>query len=104
MKNTEEFSGKSSEDWTSRQKKDNTERVMGLGRRTREEIAKWTQMTALRFQMGEKSDIPGLPLGALKIVNQPFCLTLWLMIMHHNTKLGNKMFVGLEDIIWTLTF
>ena len=29
---------------------DKTERVTGLGRRTREEIAKWNQMTALRFQ------------------------------------------------------
>ena len=43
--------------------KDKTERVTG-GRRTREEIAKWNQMTALRFQTGgETSDIPGLPLG-----------------------------------------
>ena len=42
--------------------KDETERVTGLGRRTREEIAKWNQMTALRFQTGgETSDIPGLP-------------------------------------------
>ena len=32
--------------------KDQTERVTGLGRRTREETAKWNQMTA---------DIPGLP-------------------------------------------
>ena len=32
--------------------KDKTERVTGLGRRTREEIAKWNQMTALRFQTG----------------------------------------------------
>ena len=41
---------------------DKTERITGLGRRTREEIAKWNQMTALRFQMGggETSDIPGL--------------------------------------------
>ena len=31
---------------------DKTERVTGLGRRTREEIAKWNQMTALRFQTG----------------------------------------------------
>ena len=23
------------------------------------------------------------------------------MMMHHNTKSGNKMFDGLEDIIWT---
>ena len=31
---------------------DKTERVTGLGRRTRKEIAKWNQMTALRFQTG----------------------------------------------------
>ena len=31
---------------------DKTERVTGLGKRTREEIAKWNQMTALRFQTG----------------------------------------------------
>ena len=49
-KNTEEFSGKSSGVWTSGQKKDQTERVTGLGRKTREEIVKWNQMTALRFQ------------------------------------------------------
>ena len=33
-------------------KKDKTERVIGLGRRTREEIVKWNQMTALTFQTG----------------------------------------------------
>ena len=48
MKNIEEFSGKSLEERTSRQKK---REVIGLGRRTREEIAKW-KMTALRFQTG----------------------------------------------------
>ena len=31
---------------------DKTERVTGLGRRTKEKIAKWNQMTALRFQTG----------------------------------------------------
>ena len=31
MKNIEEFSGESSREWTSRQKKDKTERVTGLG-------------------------------------------------------------------------
>ena len=31
---------------------DKIERITGLGRRTREEIAKWNQMTALRFQTG----------------------------------------------------
>ena len=64
-KSIEEFSGKSSEDWTNRQKK--TERVTGLDRRTREEIAKWNQTTALRFDRGETSDIPGLPSGVLAI-------------------------------------
>ena len=32
--------------------KDTTERITGLGRRTREDIAKWNEMTALRFQTG----------------------------------------------------
>ena len=41
-----------------------TERVTGLGRRTREETAKWNQMTALMIpDRGKTSDIPGLPLG-----------------------------------------
>ena len=31
-------------------KKDMTERVIGLGRRTREEILEWNQMTAMGFQ------------------------------------------------------
>ena len=48
---------------TKYRKKDETGRVTGLGRRTREEIAKRrNQMTALRFQTGgETSDIPSLP-------------------------------------------
>ena len=52
MKNIEELSRKSSGEWTSRQKKDRTERVIGLGRRTKEKIVKWNQMKALRFQTG----------------------------------------------------
>ena len=32
--------------------KEKTGRVTGLGRGTREEITKWNQMTALRFQTG----------------------------------------------------
>ena len=50
-KNIEECSGKS---WRKGQQVENdkTERVTGTGRRTREEIAKWNQMTALRFQTG----------------------------------------------------
>ena len=67
MKDMEEFSGKSSEEWTSRQKRDKTEKATRLGRRTPEEIVKWNQMTALRFQVegeGEgTSDIPSLPSG-----------------------------------------
>ena len=54
MKNIEEFSGKSSAEQASRQKKDKTKRVTGLGKKTREEIVKWNQMTALRFKTGER--------------------------------------------------
>ena len=32
------------------ERKDKTERVTGLDRKTREEIVKWNQMTALRLQ------------------------------------------------------
>ena len=53
MQNIEKISGKSLEERSSRlQEKDMTKRVTGLGRRTRQEIAKWNQMTALRFQTG----------------------------------------------------
>ena len=34
--------------------KDKTERAMGVGRRTIEEIVNWNQMTALRFQTGKR--------------------------------------------------
>ena len=55
-KNIGEFSGKKSqENGPAGSKKDTTERATGLGRRTREEIAKWNQMTVLRFQT--KGDI-----------------------------------------------
>ena len=50
-KNIEEFSGKMRRKGQQAEN-DTTERVTGLGRRTREEIAKWNQMTALRFQTG----------------------------------------------------
>ena len=43
-----------------------TEKVTGQGRRTRQEIAKWNQMTALTpdgGDVGKKPDIPGLPSG-----------------------------------------
>ena len=57
MKNIEEFSGKKKKKFrrTDQQaEKNKTERVTGLGRRTSEGIAKWNQMTALRFQTGER--------------------------------------------------
>ena len=52
MKNIEEFSEKKFGRKDQQAENDKTERVTGLGRRTREEIAKWNQMTALRFQTG----------------------------------------------------
>ena len=58
------FVGKKSGEWASRQnKKVITERATGVSRRTREEIVNWNQKTALRFQTGETSVIPGLPSG-----------------------------------------
>ena len=51
-KNIEEFSRKKFRRKGQQAENDKTERVTGLGRRTREEIAKWNQMTTLRFQTG----------------------------------------------------
>ena len=63
-KNIEEFSEKRFRRKGQQAGKDKTERVTGLGRKTRKEIVKWNQMTALRFRRGgETSDIPGLPSG-----------------------------------------
>ena len=44
-------------------KKDQTERVTGLGGRTREEIVKWDQMTVLGFQTGGTPRHPLPPFG-----------------------------------------
>ena len=52
MKNIEEFSEKKFRRMDQQAEKNKTESVTGLGRRTREEIAKWNQMTSLRFQTG----------------------------------------------------
>ena len=51
-KNIEEFSEKKFRRKGQQAENDKTERVTGLGRRTREAIVKWNQMTALRFQTG----------------------------------------------------
>ena len=51
--------------------KDKTERVTGLGRRTREERAKWKQMTALRFKTeGRHQTSPASLRGAAKGIPQ----------------------------------
>ena len=64
MKNAVVFSGGKSEENgpVGRGEKKDTGRARRESRRTREEIVKWNQMTALRFQTGEEtSDIPSLP-------------------------------------------
>ena len=43
--------------------KDKIEKVKGLGRRTREEIVKWNQMTALGFQTGGSGRHQTLPVS-----------------------------------------
>ena len=35
----------------------------------------------------------------LNTVNQFFCMTLWLMMLHNHTRSGNNC--GSEDIVWT---
>ena len=37
----------------------------------------------------------------LKIGTQPFCMTLWVMMMHHHTKFGCIQFSGSQDIFRT---
>ena len=64
MKNIEEFSGKKTqENGPAGTKKDKTERVTGQGRKTREEVVKWNQKTALRFQTGGDVRHPQPPSG-----------------------------------------
>ena len=68
-KNIEEFSGKSSGEWTSRQKKDKTGRVIRL--RTRQKNKRGDSKVESNDSpeipdREETSDIPGLPSGARK--------------------------------------
>ena len=56
MKNIEEFFGKIFRRMGQQAEKDKTKRVTGLGRKTREEIVKWNQMTVLRFQTRRKHE------------------------------------------------
>ena len=62
-KNIEEFSGKKFRKKDQQAEEDKTERITGLGRRIREEIAKWNQMTALRFKTGGDIRHPRPPFG-----------------------------------------
>ena len=63
-KNIEEFSGKSSEEWASRQKKDKTERGTGLGRKNKRGDSKVESNDSPEIpDRGETSNIPGLPSG-----------------------------------------
>jgi len=48
------------------QKNDKTERARGLGRKTREEVGKGNQMTALRFQTGSEIRHPPASLWGSK--------------------------------------
>ena len=46
-----------------------TERAMGVGRRTREEIVNWNQIDGAEIvDRGETSNISGLPFGRMKTV------------------------------------
>ena len=64
-KNIKEFSEKKFRRKGQQAENDKTERVTGLGRR-REEIAKWNQMTALRFQAGGRHQTSRPPFGGCK--------------------------------------
>ena len=60
------FWRKKSEAWASRQKKDTTERAVGIGRKPRDQTVKWNHMTALRFhRKGGDIRHPRPPLGIL---------------------------------------
>ena len=61
---------------------DKIEKVTGLGRRTREEIAKWNQMTALRFKTGG-GDIrhPRPPFGGHVIESIYFIVIIIVIII-----------------------
>ena len=64
---------------------DKTERVTGLGRRTREAKAKWNQMTALRFQTGGRHQTSPASLRGLGVILFRCCkirVKTCIMIVH----------------------
>ena len=116
-KNIEEFSGKNSGEWTGRQKKDKTERVTGLGRRTRQQTVEWNQMTALRFQTGGRHQTSLASLQMVLVLRHNLItrslhcdhdlkdskpvFSLRLKMKHHYIKFGKKRFSSSEDIAQT---
>ena len=78
---------------------DKTERVTGLGRRTRGDSKVESNDSPEIPDRGETSDIPGLPSEALKIAKQFFCMTLHLMITHHHTNFDYKRLCSSGDIV-----
>ena len=75
-------------DQQAEKKEDKTERVIGLGRRTKEEIVKWNQMTALRFQTGGggTSDVPGFPSGKVTRTFKPVSQSTWSYVKETEQK------------------
>ena len=78
-KNTQEFSGKKVRRMGQQVEKDLAERVAGLGWRTREEIVKYNQMTALRFQAGGRHQTSPASLWGS-----------WWSMHHHKKKIAGK--------------
>ena len=76
-KNTEEFSGKKIGRKGQQAENDKTERVTGLGRRTREETAKWNQMTALRFQTEGRHQTSPSSLRGQRFLKWPHLHSIW---------------------------
>ena len=69
---------------------DKTERVTGLGRRTREETAKWNQMTALRFQTGGRHQTSPASLRGLYSKQQNNASVTVLKMAQQTLQLHNK--------------
>ena len=81
---------------------DKTERVTGLGRRTREEIAKWNQMTALRFQTGGRHQTS--PASLWGSYCQAFLLTHWLFYSAHFPPATKNAVCQLPSVVSSLIY
>ena len=76
--------------------KDQTERVTGLGRRTGEEIAKWNQVTARRFQTGGRHQI------SLTSLRGPTTEDSLPEINHARKKKYTNIFKIIPSVDWTI--